>query len=267
MYRLYCSASFPIESGAFYTRSFLYLARRCLRRIEIVSGEFYSGALGPSTIVGSAAFNLFCICGVCVYCIPAGETRAIADMGVFRVTSAASILAYVWLVVILMAWTPDIVTIVEAVITFLAFPVVVVMAYAADRNMFKRHSPVQPEGHMVSVTAGRSSAGGEDLLDEAELEKNLFKHAKAARRSVRRQSAGNKDDDDKKAAEFALAMAMAERRKFTRAHYRCNAIRDITGQASANRAYNPSPAAVEPFISSLPLFSTVPPLGNVKPLT
>ena len=122
-------------------------------------------------------------------------------------------------------------TIEEAAITFLAFPVVVALAYAADRNMFKRHSPVRPEGHMVSVT-GRSSTGTDDLLDDEELEKQLFGHAKAARRSVRRQSASNKADDDKKAAEFALAMAMAERRKFTRAHYRCNAIRDITGQAS-----------------------------------
>jgi hypothetical protein len=29
--------------------------------IETVSSGFYSGALGPSTIVGSAAFNLFCV--------------------------------------------------------------------------------------------------------------------------------------------------------------------------------------------------------------
>merc|ERR1711968_222699 len=38
--------------------------------IEIVSGRFYSGALGPSTIVGSAAFNMLVILGICVMCIP-----------------------------------------------------------------------------------------------------------------------------------------------------------------------------------------------------
>ena len=34
--------------------------------IEIVSSGFYAGALGPSTIVGSAAFNLLGISAVCV---------------------------------------------------------------------------------------------------------------------------------------------------------------------------------------------------------
>ena len=36
-----------------------------------------SGELGPSTIVGSAAFNLLVIIGICVMAIPAGETRKI----------------------------------------------------------------------------------------------------------------------------------------------------------------------------------------------
>merc|ERR1719265_2700153 len=37
--------------------------------IELLGNEFYSGDLGPSTIVGSAAFNLFCISAVCVSAI------------------------------------------------------------------------------------------------------------------------------------------------------------------------------------------------------
>ena len=50
--------------------------------IEIVGNDFVSGDLGPSTIVGSAAFNLFVIIAVCVTALPAGETRVIADLGV-----------------------------------------------------------------------------------------------------------------------------------------------------------------------------------------
>ena len=40
--------------------------------IEIFGNGFNSGQLGPGTIVGSAAFNLFVIIGICVYVIPEG---------------------------------------------------------------------------------------------------------------------------------------------------------------------------------------------------
>ena len=45
--------------------------------IEICGNSFYSGELGPSTIVGSAAFNLMVISAVCVIAIPDGEGRYI----------------------------------------------------------------------------------------------------------------------------------------------------------------------------------------------
>ncbi|GFS50082.1 hypothetical protein NPIL_453091, partial [Nephila pilipes] len=38
---------------------------------------FKAGDLGPGTIVGSAAFNLLVICGVCIIALPPGETRRI----------------------------------------------------------------------------------------------------------------------------------------------------------------------------------------------
>ena len=40
--------------------------------IEVFGNKFESGELGPGTIVGSAAFNLFVIIGICVYVIPEG---------------------------------------------------------------------------------------------------------------------------------------------------------------------------------------------------
>ena len=95
-----------------------------------------TGELGPSTIVGSAAFNLFCIMAVCVTCLPAGETRKIADLGVFGVTAVCSVFAYIWLLVILVAATPDVVTITEGALTFGFFPLLVMAAYAADKGYF-----------------------------------------------------------------------------------------------------------------------------------
>lgn len=34
--------------------------------IEVCSNNFEAGDLGPGTIVGSAAFNLFCIIAICI---------------------------------------------------------------------------------------------------------------------------------------------------------------------------------------------------------
>jgi solute carrier family 8 (sodium/calcium exchanger) len=103
--------------------------------IELLGNEFYAGDLGPSTIVGSAAFNLFCISAVCVSAIPDG-IRKIKDTAVFAVTASWSVFAYIWLVIILMLITPDIVDLWEGLITFLFFPVLVTLAYMADKGMF-----------------------------------------------------------------------------------------------------------------------------------
>ena len=62
--------------------------------------ETQAGELGPSTIVGSAAFNLMIILAVCVMAIPDGQSRTIRDFGVFKVTAVSSVLAYIWLLVI-----------------------------------------------------------------------------------------------------------------------------------------------------------------------
>jgi len=100
--------------------------------IEVTTNNFFSGALGPSTIVGSAAFNLMVILAVCVLSIPSPEGRTIEQFGVFGITATFSVLAYVWLVVILMISTPDIVTPAEGCITFALFPALVCMAYLMD---------------------------------------------------------------------------------------------------------------------------------------
>mmetsp|Transcript_17148 Transcript_17148/g.30070 ORF Transcript_17148/g.30070 Transcript_17148/m.30070 type:complete len:852 (-) Transcript_17148:115-2670(-) len=102
--------------------------------IELVLGGMYSGDLGPSTIVGSAAFNLLCIIAVCIVAIPNGEVRKIKEVPVYCVTATFSILAYLWLLIILLASSPDVVEIWEGLMTFVFFFVLIAIAYAADRG-------------------------------------------------------------------------------------------------------------------------------------
>ncbi|OXB66990.1 hypothetical protein ASZ78_010250 [Callipepla squamata] len=77
-----------------------------LSLIEVCGHGFIAGDLGPSTIVGSAAFNMFIIIAICVYVIPDGETRKIKHLRVFFVTAAWSIFAYIWLYMILAVFSP-----------------------------------------------------------------------------------------------------------------------------------------------------------------
>jgi len=102
--------------------------------IELVSRKMYSGELGPSTIVGSAAFNLLCIIAVCICAIPDGEVRKIKEVPVYMVTATFSIFAYVWLIFILLVTSPDLVEIWEGLLTFVFFWVLITIAYAADRG-------------------------------------------------------------------------------------------------------------------------------------
>ncbi|KAI5096756.1 solute carrier family 8 (sodium/calcium exchanger), member 4a precursor [Silurus meridionalis] len=103
--------------------------------IEVCGHKFEAGHLGPSTIVGSAAFNMFIIIALCVYVVPDGEVRKIKHLRVFFVTAAWSIFAYIWLYLILSVFSPGIVEVWEAVLTFLFFPICVLQAWIADRRL------------------------------------------------------------------------------------------------------------------------------------
>jgi solute carrier family 8 (sodium/calcium exchanger) len=119
--------------------------------IELLGNNFKSGELGPSTIVGSAAFNLFVIIAVCVTCIPPDESRAVADIEVFAVTAFFSVFAYIWMIAVLLVWTPDIVTRYEALATFSFFPMFVGLAYAADKNWLPHQRKRMLLGQMVEI--------------------------------------------------------------------------------------------------------------------
>ena len=74
--------------------------------IGIIGNNFESEKLGPSTIVGSASFNLLAISAVCIAGVPTGEIRRIKAFPVFIITSFSSIFAYVWIVIVLVVSTP-----------------------------------------------------------------------------------------------------------------------------------------------------------------
>ncbi|XP_016124945.1 solute carrier family 8 member 4b [Sinocyclocheilus grahami] len=124
--------------------------------IEVCGHNFEAGALGPSTIVGSAAFNMFMIIGICVYVVPEGERRKVKHLRVFFVTAAWSMFAYVWLYLILSVFSPGEVEVWEAVLTFLFFPLCVVQAWVADRRLLfykyahKRYRTEKGRGIIVS---------------------------------------------------------------------------------------------------------------------
>ncbi|XP_051939899.1 sodium/calcium exchanger 1-like isoform X2 [Hippocampus zosterae] len=103
--------------------------------VEICGHNFDAGELGPNTIVGSAAFNMFVIIGICVYVIPDGESRRIKHPRVFVVTAAWSVFAYTWLYLILAYFSPGVVDIWEGLLTLFFFPVCVGFAYVADRRL------------------------------------------------------------------------------------------------------------------------------------
>eukprot|EP00931_Biecheleriopsis_adriatica_P004287 TRINITY_DN105984_c0_g1_i1.p1 TRINITY_DN105984_c0_g1~~TRINITY_DN105984_c0_g1_i1.p1 ORF type:complete len:769 (-),score=164.74 TRINITY_DN105984_c0_g1_i1:54-2360(-) len=107
-----------------------------LSLIELLGNNYYSGDLGPGTIVGSAAFNLLVISGVCVMAVPEDQTRRVKFLAVYVVTTVSSVFAYVWLIVILEWSSPNVVSKLEAGLTFVFFPCLVVIAFFADKGYF-----------------------------------------------------------------------------------------------------------------------------------
>lgn len=109
------------------------------------------GELGPSTIVGSAAFNLMVISAVSVVSVnvtnaaniiestgehdenqPPAGIKKINDLGVFGITAVASVLAYIWLLVVLSISSPNYVELWEALLTLAFFFILVGLAFWAD---------------------------------------------------------------------------------------------------------------------------------------
>ncbi|XP_059421900.1 sodium/calcium exchanger 3 isoform X2 [Carassius carassius] len=130
--------------------------------IEICGHEFHAGELGPATIVGSAAFNMFVIIGLCVSVIPEGEVRKVKHLRVFFVTAAWSMFAYIWLYMILAVFSPNVVQVWEGLLTLAFFPICVILAWVADRRllfykfMHKKYRTDKHRGVIIETEGDRS---------------------------------------------------------------------------------------------------------------
>jgi len=135
--------------------------------LNVIETGMYLGKepqeLGPSTIVGSAAFNLLIITAVSI--VSVDEPKEIEDVNVFIVTAVFSVWAYIWMFICLQVWTPDEITIEEAILTLLFCGLLIICAYGMDRYRKKQKAIV------------------ESSLDVEELEKDKMRMiAKAALR-------------------------------------------------------------------------------------
>eukprot|EP00928_Gymnodinium_smaydae_P023360 TRINITY_DN19311_c0_g1_i1.p1 TRINITY_DN19311_c0_g1~~TRINITY_DN19311_c0_g1_i1.p1 ORF type:complete len:765 (+),score=105.47 TRINITY_DN19311_c0_g1_i1:169-2463(+) len=120
-----------------------------LSAVDLVKKKFHFGPLGSATIVGSAAFNLLVIVAVCILAVPSTETRKIKDLPVFYITSFFSVVAYVWLVLILAQFSVDVVDIWEALVTFGMFFLLLWVSWRVDvgdcDNLLLRWKLIDPK--------------------------------------------------------------------------------------------------------------------------
>ena len=163
----------------------------------------------------SAAFNLLVISAVCIVGIPKGEIRRINDMNVFAVTCSFSIFAYIWLLIVLMAWTPNRVTLEEAILTFLLFPAVVILAYMADQGYFSKRKK------------GEGLGGTDEEIRGAVVGASEFPNELVAQtlKDVRAEY-GDKIDDAQ--ANKLVIFRLLGQKKKSRAEYRIEATRRMS---------------------------------------
>ena len=68
-----------------------------------------------------------------IACVPTGTIKQINDMGVFFITTVSSVFAYIWLFICLEVWSPDKISLAEALITFAYFWILLICAFIADK--------------------------------------------------------------------------------------------------------------------------------------
>ncbi|XP_034444842.1 sodium/calcium exchanger 1-like isoform X2 [Hippoglossus hippoglossus] len=220
--------------------------------VEVCGHNFDAGELGPNTIVGSAAFNMFVIIGLCVSVIPEGETRKVKHLRVFFVTATWSVFAYIWLYLILAVSSPGVVDIWEGLLTLFFFPICVGFAYVADRRllfykyMYKRYRAgkhrgmiIETEGEpelpsKVNVEMDRKmlSSRGEEFMDGDTGFDRKELDEEEARREVARILKELKQKHPEKEMEQLMELAnyqVLNQQQKSRAFYRCQATRIMTG--------------------------------------
>jgi len=208
--------------------------------IEICGSSFIAGDLGPGTIVGSAAFNLFVIIGICILVIPDGEVRYQKHLPVFFCTATWSIWAYVWLYLIIAVISPNKVDIWEAVLTLVYFPLTVISAYICDQQIFfkkfiaKRY---RAKGTTIIATEGdvEMQDSGETEVQYDDPQVAEFEKQRAEYIAIMRELRKKNPDAELEQIEAMAQNEMLNRSKKSRAYYRIAATRKITGGGAVRR--------------------------------
>ncbi|XP_076313894.1 sodium/calcium exchanger 3-like isoform X2 [Tachypleus tridentatus] len=213
--------------------------------IEVYGQNFEAGELGPGTIVGSAAFNMFVIIAICVYSIPENETRKIKHLRVFFVTMTWSVFAYIWLYLILTWSSYGVIEVWEGVTTFLFFPATVLTAYIADRRLLiykylskkyrmnKRGMIVGAEGEdmeMGSTKANHLPDGDIKMFEEeGSKEVREFEEHRREYINILRELRHKNPDCPMEDLEMMAREEILNRGPKSRAYYRIQATRKLTG--------------------------------------
>ena len=212
--------------------------------IEIIKNKFEAGDLGPSTIVGSAAFNLFVIMAICVACIPDGEVRRVKHLRVFILTATWSIFAYLWCYFIISVHSYGVVDVWEAVLTFLFFPLTVITAYIADKQIFvykflsKKYRSSKHRGGVVITSEGEHELGKANNVGDEVVFKGLESQDKDVREfekhrrdfmEILRELRKKHPNTDMKTLEEMAELEAINRGPKSRAFYRIQATRKLTG--------------------------------------
>ncbi|XP_061596646.1 sodium/calcium exchanger 2a [Cololabis saira] len=215
--------------------------------IEVCGHNFSAGEIGPGTIVGSAAFNMFVIIGLCVWVIPDGECRKIKHLRVFFITAFWSIFAYIWLYLILAVISPGVVEVWEAIVTLLYFPICVILAWIADRRLLfykymhkryradKRHGivvemegDVSPKDVILDGKEAGSCPGSSGVTVSVQTGDDLDQNRDELLRLLKDLQDKHPDKDLDQLIEMANYSALVQQKK-SRAFYRIQATRMIIG--------------------------------------
>ncbi|XP_054928437.1 sodium/calcium exchanger 3 isoform X2 [Dermacentor andersoni] len=223
--------------------------------IEIYAQNFEAGDLGPGTIVGSAAFNMFVIIAICVYSIPPNEVRRIKHLRVFFVTMTWSVFAYIWLYIIITYSSWGVIEVWEGAVTFMFFPATVLTAYIADRRLLiykylskkyrvtKRGVIVGSEGEDVEMGPSKErladgilGAGTVRLFGEEQSAqaKEFEEHRKEYTQILRELRHKNPDASMHELESMARDEIIARCPK-SRAYYRIQATRKLMGAGNLIR--------------------------------
>ncbi|XP_056590484.1 sodium/calcium exchanger 1a [Triplophysa dalaica] len=220
--------------------------------VEVCGHNFAAGELGPNTIVGSAAFNMFVIIGLCVSVIPKGEHRKVKHLRVFFVTATWSIFAYTWLYLILAVISPGIVEVWEGLLTLFFFPICVLFAWVADRRLLfykyvhkryrvgkQRGIIIETEGEPelqakadIEMVGGILNSHGEELFDGTVDIEDKGMDEEEARKEMARILKELKQKHPEKEMEQLIELAnyqVLSQQQKSRAFYRCQATRLMTG--------------------------------------